>query len=361
MTASSRVAVAVVLALFVPVSARAEPPAAPPTEEQVEAARGIYKEARELYHQGRLKEALDKALEAYRTAATPVTALEAGKLLIESGRLVEARDLVRGVGPMPVSPRESDRGREARQQATVIASSLDVRIPKIAVAGKPKGVDVLLDGKPLSSVEPAAWQGVDPGSHTLVVRADDRTCSTITVTLAESEVRTIDLHDMVASCRPEPPAPEPPRSTPPVRPPDATADVLRAPPLRVPPSREPPSRGPEQGASAWKVAGVTIAGLGAAAIGVGGYLVLKAKGDYDSVGADCPSNQCDAAGFRVRTDARSQADVATATTALGGAAAVAGVLMWLLAPNDTDKRASAPWRPDVAVGVGRVAVSVGWP
>jgi serine/threonine-protein kinase len=315
----------------------------------VEIARGIYREARELYRQGKLKEALDKALDAYRTAATPVTALQAGQLLIESGRLVEARDLVRGVGPMPVSPRESEKGREARQQATAIATSLDMRIPKVAVSGRPKGVDVLLDGKPLSAGEPAAWQGVDPGSHTLVVRMDDRTCSTITVTLAETEVRTIDLHDLTASCRPEAPAPEPPRSAPPpLRPPaEPPAEVLRAP---LPEA--------EHGANAWKVAGVTLGGLGAVAIGVGGYIALKAKSDYDSAAVQCPSNQCDAAGYRARTDARSQADGATVAMSLGGAAVVGGVLMWLLAPDYASKAASAAWRPQVAVGPGRLAVTV---
>lgn len=204
MTASSRrLALALALACTTPTLARAEPPAAPPTEAQVEAARALYRDARELHKQGRLKEAIEKALEAYRTAATPVTALEAGSLLVEAGRFVEARDLLRAVALLPVSPRESEKGREARQQAAQLAASLDARIPKIAVAERPRGADVLLDGKPLAQGDSNAWQGVDPGPHTIVVRVGERACATITATLAEGEERTIDLHDAAKTCAPQ--------------------------------------------------------------------------------------------------------------------------------------------------------------
>jgi hypothetical protein len=352
MTASSSRWVVLTFALLVPATARAEPPTVPPSEDQVEAARAIYKEARELYRQGKLKEALEKAVEAYRTASTPVTALEAGQLLVESGRIVEARDMLRGVAQMPVSPRESDKGREARQQASVLAASLDARIPKLAVAGRPKGVDILLDGKPLGAAEPSAWQGVDPGAHTLVVRAEERTCSTITVTLAEGEVRTIDLHDVASSCHLEPVATEPARSAPPPRPP---------PPKAPPPSAETPAPPPaeaEHGTSAWKWAGLAIGGLGVAAVGIGGYLALAAKADYDSVANECYPTGCTPKGFSVRNDARSQADIATVVMSVGGVAAVGGLIMWFVAPDSGSSHSSDVGRPRLSVGVASVGVTV---
>jgi hypothetical protein len=349
MTASSSywLAATVVLPLLVPVVARADSPVAPPSEEQVEAARGIYKEARELYRQGRLKEALDKALEAHRTATTPVTALEVGQLLVESGRLVEARDILRSVSLMPVSPRESDKGREARQQSSSLAASLDARIPKLAVAGRPRGFDVLLDGKPLAAAEPTAWQGVDPGSHSIVVRTDDRTCTTVTVTLAEGEVRTTDLHDVASSCRVEAPAPEPERIPPASRSSEPRGEV----------PAPPPAEG-EHATSPWKWAGLAIAGAGAVAVGVGGYLALSAKSDYQSVATECPLNVCDQRGYDVRNSARSQADVATITMAVGGVAALGGLLTWLLVPSADGGHASSAGRPRLAVGPGSVALTV---
>lgn len=308
------------VALSIPLPARAEPSATPPTEEQVEAARVLYREARDLHKQGRVKEALAKALEAYRTAATPVTALETGDLLVEAGRLVEARDILRSITLLPVSPRESDKGREARQQATALAGQLDMRIPKIAFAERPTGVELVLDGRAVASTDATAWQGVDPGAHALLVRVDERPCTTVNLSLSEGEERTIDLHDAAAACRPAPPPPGAP-------PPRAAARPL--PPAPLPPPPPPPGDG--GGSRRWL--GVATMGGGVVALGVGTYLALSAKSDYTSVAGDCPPRGCNQAGFDVRNSARARADVATVFLAVGAAAVVGGGLLWWLAPS----------------------------
>jgi hypothetical protein len=322
MTASSRpwLVAALAVVLLVPVSARAEPPAAPPTEQQVEAARALYREARELRRQGRTREALEKALEAYHTAPTPVTALEAGDLLVTSGRLVEARDLLRGVPLLPVSPRESDKGRDARQQAVSLAGQLDMRIPKIAFAERPPGVELILDGKPVASTDPTAWQGVDPGGHALLVRVDERPCTTVNLSLSEGEERTIDLHDAASACRPAPPPPPPP---PPPAAPVPTPPRVVTPPLETTTPEPAP----------WRWVGAAAVGAGAVAIGVGGYLALSAKSDYDSVAGECPARGCSQNGFDVRNGARSRADAATVVMSVGGVVLVGGGLLWWLAPS----------------------------
>ena len=326
MTASSRgvAAAAAWLLLVLPsLDARADSPA-PPTEEQIEAARVLYHDARELRRQGRLHEAVDKALQALAVAATPVTALEAGQLLVESGRLVEARDVVRSVALMPVSPRESDKGRDARQLAAALASQLDMRIPKIAVAARPTGVTLSLDGKPLAPTDPTAWLGVDPGSHSIVVRVDDRPCTTINLTLSEGEERTLELHDAASACRPEPPAVEPPR-------PPVTPDVHAQPP---PPSPPPPVLSPATSAApgTGRWIGLVVAGAGAVAVAVGGGIALHAKSDYDAVAGECPPRGCNQDGFDARTSARNLAGVATGVMLIGGVAVAGGAALWLLAP-----------------------------
>jgi hypothetical protein len=346
MTASnSWLAGALFLACAYPAAALADPSAAaaPPSEEQVQAARIPYREARELHRQGKVKEALEKALEAYRMASTPVTALEAGQLLVERGRLVEARDIVRSIAAFAVSPRESDKGREARQEAAALASTLDARIPKIAIASAPQGVDVALDGKPIVASDPPAWLGVDPGAHSLVVRSGDRPCATLAITLAEAEARTVDLREATAACHregavtatAESPAPAPP----PVVMPPSGAEV-------VPP---PASAHHESARSGWRWTGLAVAGAGVAAIGVGGGIALAAKGAYDSVATECPPVGCSSSAYSVRESARSQADAATAVVVGGAIVAASGLLLFVLAPSASSS---------IAVGAGNVRIAV---
>jgi len=334
------------LALLVPSSAWADPPASPPTEAQVQAARSLFHEARELHRAGKLDEALEKALAAYHTAPTPVTAMEAGALLVDLGHLVEARDLLRSVPSLPVSPRESEKGRDARQQALAVAASLDARIPKIALAARPPTSTVLLDGKP-SSLDAGAWQGVDPGAHALVVLVDGKPCTTINVTLAESEERTIDLRDATSACvhdRTPEVAPSPSPSPP-------AAPVAAPPVAPVTPPAPAPAVSSAGADNPMRWVGLAIAGAGVVAIGVGGGLALGAKSQYDSAANLCPAQGCTQAGYDTRNDARSRADVATVVMVVGAAVAAGGVVLWLLEPTQ---------RTSVGIGPGTVGVRASW-
>jgi hypothetical protein len=170
----------------------------------------------------------------------------------------------------------------------------------------------VLDGRPVASTDATAWQGVDPGAHALVVRVDERPCTTVNLSLSEGEERTIDLHDAAAACRP--PAP-----------PLAPVVVPRAPYHPLPPSPAPSS-------SPRRWVGIVVAGAGVVALGVGGGVALAAKGRYDSVTGDCPAAGCNEHGFDVRTSARSQADVATIVMVAGAGVVVGGGLLGWLAP-----------------------------
>jgi hypothetical protein len=336
MIASSSRRLVYALGLLVPMVSRADVPPPFPSDQQIEAARAQYREAMELHRQGKIKEAVERALDAFHTAATPVTALEAGLLLVEAGRLVQARDVVRTVALMPVSPRESDKGREARQEADNLTRQLDARIPKLAIAGRAPGVDVLLDGKPLASSGPNAWQGIDPGPHTVTARIDEQTCETIQVTVAEGEARTVELRE----CRPAPSPPLPPPPREPVQ------------------SSPPPPAPPAGSAHPYRWAAIAIGGAGLAAVAIGGAVALRAKNDYDSVAGDCPPRGCSSDAFDVRQSARARADAASVTMGIGGAAVAAGVLLWFIDPGAPSAMVG---RPSVAIGAGHIALSVALP
>ncbi len=332
MTASNRACLLAALVLLTPRLAWSDPPAAPPSEDQVEAGRDLYRQAKELQRDGKTREALERSLEAYRVAPTPVTAVLVALLLQGAGRLVEARETARGVGGMPPSPRETDKGREARQQAAVIAASLDARIPKIAVAGLPSSAEALLDGKPIGATDSSAWRGLDPGTHTLLVRLGGKTCTSVHLTLGEGEERTIDLHDVAASC-----------------PGDAASASAPAP---APAPASAPAFAPDPD-HAWRVGGVAVGALGVVALGIGTVVAIAAKHDYDSAAPECPAAGCTQDGFDARNDARSRGDIATGVVVGGAVAVVGGALMWWLAPRSASPQSGG----QVTVGPGSVRVT----
>jgi hypothetical protein len=331
-------ALAILVAAWPSFARGAEPPA-PPSPEQVEAARVPFREARELQRQGRTSEAAARMLDAYHVASTPVIGLEAGRLLIDVGRLVEAREILRGVTVLPVSPRETDAGRDARRESAALATELDTRIPKISLSQRPAGLEVLLDGQPFAA-DSSAWQGVDPGGHTIVVRAQDHVCTTIAVTLAAGEVRTIDLRDAAAACRSAPTPPPPPPS----------AEVAGGAPDAGPIA--PPTEDDRRGAT-WRWGGAALAGVGLVTAGVGTYLLVAAKSDYDSVASQCTPRGCSPDAYDVRHDAHVRANAATVVMGLGVAAVIGGAVMWFALDSG---RPDAP--PRVGVGPAGVSLSV---
>jgi hypothetical protein len=275
-----------------------------------------------------------------------VTALEAGQLLAQTGQLVLARDVLRSVALFPVSPRESEKGRAARQESIALAASLDARIPKIALAARPANVDVLLDGKPLAPTDTTAWQGLDPGAHALVVRADDRVCTTINVTLIEAEARTIDLHDTTAACRPEPPPPAAPETPPATSPAPRVSESPPALPAALPHN---------EAGEPLRWTGAALGGAGIIAIGVGGFLALSAKSDYDGVASQCPPRGCTQSAYDTRENARSRADAATVVMIAGGVLAAGGAVLFFM-PSTSGRSTAA-----VGVGPGGVRVSLALP
>jgi len=278
-----------------------------PSQEQVEAARAPFREARELQREGKPAEALARMLEAYRIAPTPVIALEAGRLYAQVGRFVEGRDLLRNVTALPVSPRESEAGRDARKQAADLATALDARVAKLGFAGRSPGIDVLLDGRPLAPTEPSDWVPVDPGAHSVVARAGARACGTIALALAEGESRTVDLAEASRAC----------------------AD--RAPPLlHESAPRAAPEGATSDASTRWRWGGALLAGAGLVAIGAGTVLVIGAKGDYDSVSDECTPRGCSASAYDVRHSAHVRANTATIVTSIGAAALIGGGVMWLV-------------------------------
>ncbi len=180
MTSSSAVARRVVLALglsfALPWSPRAAfaQPAHPPTAQELETARTLYREGKDLRAAGDLKGALEKLQAAHALGHTPVTGIELARTFVMVGRLVEAREVALSIARLGVASDETGKSAEARTEAAKLADDLRPRIPaltvKIAGLGASEIPHLSIDGAVVPDVAVGEAQKVDPGKHEVAVR-----------------------------------------------------------------------------------------------------------------------------------------------------------------------------------------------
>jgi hypothetical protein len=91
--------------------------------------------------------------------------------------------------------------------------------------------------------------------------------------------------------------------------------------------------------------GLVVGAVGLVGVGVGALFGLQAKSTYDDSNADghcLPDNRCDATGKSLRSDAETQALIATIAVGAGAAALVTGGVLLLTAPKDRGGVTLAP-------------------
>jgi hypothetical protein len=110
----------------------------------------------------------------------------------------------------------------------------------------------------------------------------------------------------------------------------------------------------------------TLGGLGLAAVGLGAAFGVSAivQENNSNDGGDCkPNNACNAAGTSARNTARSDAQVADVSYAVGGGAIAAAVVLWLVsrsAPDRSAPLAGVVVAPSVARDAWSVEVDGTW-
>ena len=103
-----------------------------------------------------------------------------------------------------------------------------------------------------------------------------------------------------------------------------------------------------------KLTGIIVAGGGVLLFGAGTFLGLSAKSSYDDSEAYCDGNVCTQQGLDIRSDARSDANVATIVGGLGLAAMAGGAVLYFTAPKSGLEETS------VGVGPGSIMVRGAW-
>ena len=186
-------------------------------------AAAFFKEGVTARDAGQKVQAIVSFRKAHALQTSPRPGLEAGKLLVERGDLIEAQEILREAAKLP-EYKESKKTRAARQEASTLADVLDARIGKltILVKGSTDGITVRLDGDDFKKVLLGSDFRVNPRAHMVELRAGDQTVARGEVTVAEGGSAQIEL---------EVPAPAPVE---PMTPPPAP---LVSPPCPLPSSR----------------------------------------------------------------------------------------------------------------------------
>lgn len=226
------------------------PLAAAQTEDASRAAsaRALFEEGVALADQGHWEEASDRFRRALALRDSAVIAYNLASALQETGRLIEASELLRRVRA------DAAADAELRASASSALAALEPRIAKLSVQVRDRqsADHVRLDARELLPAELDVALPIDPGAHTLRVERAGQTVAERALTIAEGESQTVVLE--IA-----PPVPTP------------REVAVAAPPVQAAPAHtshaEPPLTG------RWYF----WAGVGAAAVGVGVLVAVLAS------------------------------------------------------------------------------------
>jgi hypothetical protein len=223
----------------------------------------------------------------------------------------------------------ADRERFAQQHI----HALEPKLSKLTVVVDPAiarlpGLEVSRDGTLLG---PAGWgmaAPVDPGEHTIEVKATNKKPWAVTVTIGPvSDVQTVTLP--APADLPVPSAAPLPESSP------ARAEAISASEEPVPnPAPPPPDLAPTPTGNGQRTVGLLVIGAGLVAAGVGTYFGVQAISKSNRAKALCSPGECtNPEAVSVNDDAKSAAVTADVTLGLALAALATGVVVYIVAPS----------------------------
>jgi hypothetical protein len=169
------------------------------TKTEVEMARNLMDEGDAQLERGDPKGALRSYQAAHTIMNVPTTGIEVARMEAKLGRLVEARKTALEVARMPKKPSEPKPFVDARSDAQLLADALETRIPRLTVVLKnvPDSAQIQLkiDGRMVSRDDVKDPLPVDPGKHELSLLVADGIPEVETVTVVETDKKTVTLGD----------------------------------------------------------------------------------------------------------------------------------------------------------------------
>jgi hypothetical protein len=306
---SSRLVFGVITAAALATSpaAAADPPAAASTKDQV---LGLYNQGKELLDAGKTAEACQAFESAKRLDFTAINLiLRLGDCYERLGRTASAYSQYQQAASLAAAAKDARRSTAEERVAAV-----EPHLARLSVALAPgaAGVTVSRNGEVLAGDKLGTPAPVDPGRYTFEAIATGKKSWITAREIAPGSTVIVEV-----------PALEP------------IASIAPSAPIASPDSASSPRR----------TIGVALAGVGLVGVGVGVAFGVKALSNLSASKADghCDAQSfCDDVGFQLRRDAQDAGIISTLTLALGGAAAVAGAVLWITAPTSAKAPPRAP-------------------
>jgi hypothetical protein len=323
------------LSLALPSVALAQQPSAA----DMETARQLYKQGRELKAKGDLKGALEKLLAAHAVGRTPLTGIELARVEVELGMVVEAREVCLSIARTPVASDESKRSADARVAAAALAEELKAKVATIVIrlVGTAPGdkVTLAIDGIIIPDVALAEPRKVDPGRHSLAAHLEGGEDARVSVDVTAAETKEVTLA----------PPPAPVVAQAPVKPVDQSSIVTQPP---SPPERHPVS-------NAFAVTGFAVGSVGVIVGAVTGAFAIAAKGQLtnECIGA----LHCLPGSYDKLDSARAEAAVSTGAFIVGGVGLLVGALALALRGHGSSRERGHTVMVVPVLGVGTVGAA----
>jgi len=294
------------------------------------AADTLFRQGRAAIKAGNIEEGCTSIAESYRLDPAPGTLLNVADCAERLGKLATARQRYLDLTEMlpAADPRRALAQRKLKE--------LEPRIPRLLLRltdGSPEAVQVFRDGVAMGAAALGVSLPVDPGKHTIEVRAFGHEVARSEVLLAEGEQREVSIQVGPRSAVPTassaiPSAPPPPSASSPA------AEAPSAWPAWTP--------GPVAHGGGARTAGWVLTGVGGLSVGASLVLGLQVLDRKATAEAHCKDKRCDPEGIKAGRSGSTLATISTVTFALGALAAGAGV--YLLFSNPAVEVGAGPGR-----------------
>jgi hypothetical protein len=322
MRVNDRIYAVVVTAVLVTASGHA---LAQPSLSDRETARSQMDEGDKKRDAGDLKGALRNYEMADAIMKVPTTGIEVARTQVAMGQLLEGRETLGRVLRLPVKPGEPAPFTAARKAAEALNTELASRIPSIQIVvtnvEPTQTPQITVDNEPIPAAAANAPRKVNPGMHTVVVKAGSvEKKEDVNVVERDNKTVTIDLRDAAQP-------PKDPKEQQRAKPPEG--DTVQ-----------------HEGSSTPKLLMYAGFGLAAVGVGVGAVTGLMSISKTNELKDACPRNECPLGKQGDIDSATSLGNISTAAFIVGGVGLGVGVAGLLLSSSSEGaKREASAARP----------------